>query len=261
MSKHQWNLTRRGMLRAAATGALVFPLYGVARAQEPKPPSLDNHERKFFTADEWAFIIAATARLIPSGGQGPGALEARVPVFIDLQMAGPFGKGADWYMEGPHRPDAPPEQGFQSPLPPAEIYRQAIKVFNAWCQERYNSIFADLPENQQDEALHALEGGKAGGSNAPKGEVAESSGSAEPGALTSAGSGLNFPPELRDFFSLLLQNTKEGYFADPRHGGNYKMQAWLHIGFPGARAAYREWADKWDVPYKLGPVSINGERA
>ena len=69
------------------------------------------------------------------------------------------------------------------------------------------------------------------------------------------------PPELRDFFRLLLQNTKEGYFADPKYGGNHRMQAWVYIGFPGARASYTEWVGKHNVAYPLGPVSISGERA
>jgi len=67
-------------------------------------------------------------------------------------------------------------------------------------------------------------------------------------------------PELRDFFALLLQNTKEGFFADPAYGGNYKMAGWNYIGFPGARGAYREWANVKGAPYPLGPVSISGDR-
>ena len=73
-------------------------------------------------ADEWRFVMAACDRLIPAEGDGPGALETRVPVFIDLQMAGSFGDASDWYMAGPHQPDADPLLGFQSPLTPAQIY-------------------------------------------------------------------------------------------------------------------------------------------
>jgi len=256
-----WKPTRRTVLQAAAAGALAWPFYSTAYAQEANPVSLGDYERQFFTAAEWAFLLAATARLIPSDGEGPGALEARVPVFIDLQLAGPFGEAADWYMEGPHHADAPAELGFQSPLTPAEIYREGIEAFNAWCGRNYGRGFADLQPEQQDEALRRLEGGETQTGSAPEGEVAESSGSATTTAVASGGTGIDLPPELKDFFSLLLQNTKEGYFADPRYGGNHQMQGWLHIGFPGARAAYREWADKWDVPYTLGPVSISGERA
>ena len=62
------------------------------------------------------------------------------------------------------------------------------------------------------------------------------------------------------FFHLLLQNAKEGYFADPLYGGNHGMAAWVYIGFPGARAGFLEWVGV-EKPYPLGPVSISGERA
>ena len=61
------------------------------------------------------------------------------------------------------------------------------------------------------------------------------------------------------FFEFLLANTKEGYFADPQYGGNHRMQAWVYIGFPGARASFREWVGQYDKPYPLGPVSISGD--
>lgn len=68
------------------------------------------------------------------------------------------------------------------------------------------------------------------------------------------------PDELREFWSLLLQNTKEGYFSDPQYGGNAGMQAWVYIGFPGARANFLEWVGR-NEEYRLGPVNIAGERA
>ena len=37
------------------------------------------------------------------------------------------------------------------------------------------------------------------------------------------------------FFSLLRQNTVEGMFSDPMHGGNKDMIGWQLIGFPGPR--------------------------
>lgn len=173
-----------------------------------------------------------TARLIPSDGDGPGAIETRVPVFIDLQLAGDYGRADDWYMVGPHDASADPTRGWQTPLNPAQIYRQAIPAFNGWCEQKYSAAFAALTPEQQDEALTALQ----------KGEV-------------------GLQPELREFFGILLQNTKEGYFADPMYGGNHGMQAWTYIGFPGARGSYKEWVERYNVAYPLGPVSIKGERA
>lgn len=37
------------------------------------------------------------------------------------------------------------------------------------------------------------------------------------------------------FFSLLRQNTIEGMFCDPTHGGNAGMVGWQLVGFPGPR--------------------------
>lgn len=224
--------SRRHFLQVS-TASLAFAGLAPARlrAQDGLPP-LEEYHREFLTDPEWAFVLAAVARLIPSDGEGPGAIEARVPVFIDRELAGDFGRAADWYMDGPHDAAAPPELGWQSPLTPAEVYRQAIPVFDAWCQAEHGAAFAALAPGDQDTALTALEDGE-----------------------------VDLDPELRDFFSLLLANTKEGYLSDPIHGGNHGMAAWVHIGFPGARAQYRDWIEQYNTPYPLGPVSISGERA
>ncbi len=64
-----------------------------------------------------------------------------------------------------------------------------------------------------------------------------------------------------EFFIQLLANTKEGYFADPMYGGNLNMGSWKMIGFPGARADFKDWISQYDKVYPLGPVSILGEKA
>ena len=224
------NPDRRFVLKAALGGGAMLSALGAAEAQTAKA-LLDGYTPVYFKADEWVFIRAACARLIPSDGDGPGAIEAQVPVFIDKQMAGDFGKASDWCMTGPHDPAADPLLGFQSPLTPAEIYRQGITAVDAWCKGEKGKAFADLDSATQDEVLRQLEMSK-----------------------------IPLKPEVRDFFTFLLQNTKEGFFADPMYGGNYRMVGWKHIGFPGARGAYREWAQDKDVAYPLGPVSVSGER-
>lgn len=233
MSNHPDYPSRRDFLKVSAAGVALSSLAKPAAAQQPAQVTpLEEYTPTYLTADEWAFVMAATARLIPSEGDGPGALEARVPVFIDLQLAGDFGTADDWYMEGPHDVNAEPARGWQTPLNPAEVYRQAIPVFNGWCSDTYGTEFAALDAAQQDEALIALQSGE-----------------------------VTLAPEVRDFFSILLANTKEGYFADPMYGGNHGMQSWVYIGFPGARAAFREWPERHNIKYPLGPVSIKGERA
>lgn len=230
-STREFRPSRRGFLQGGAAGvALAAAARPVAAQTEPEP--LSAYRPEWFTSAEFAFVMAATARLIPSEGEGPGAIEARVPVFIDRQMLTPFGTGEWWYMAGPHVPDADPLLGWQTPLAPRDVYRQGIAAVDGWCRSTRGQVLAELPPQDQDAVLTALE----------KGEVP-------------------LPPELRGFFDLLLQNTQEGYFSDPRHGGNHGMAAWVYVGFPGARASFREWVDRHDVPYPLGPVSIAGERA
>jgi len=233
----EWTPSRRQFIAATSitTVGVALPFWlhaSPSEAAQPEPVPLEQYQPEYFNADEWAFVIEATARLIPSDGEGPGAYEARVPVFIDRQLASNYGLGADWYMQGPHNPKADPALGYQTPLTPKQIYRQAIAAINEWCEKTHGQRFDGLEASQQDEVLSEVQ----------KGAV-------------------KLDAELRDFFTLLLSNTKEGYFSDPKYGGNHSMLAWSYIGFPGARASFKEWANQHNVAYPLGPVSISGERA
>lgn len=187
---------------------------------------------QFFNEREWAFINAAVARLIPADELGLGAREAGVPEFIDRQMNTPYATGSIWYMQGPFNPDVPKEMGYQLPLVPKQIYNLGIADADEWCQGQYHQPFAGLTPEQQDAALSQFEAGSAAFKQLP--------------------SSL--------FFSYLLQNTREGFFSDPIHGGNKGMVGWTLINFPGARADFMDWVERGER-YPLPPVSINGERA
>ncbi|MGG9110619.1 gluconate 2-dehydrogenase subunit 3 family protein [Raoultella ornithinolytica] len=187
---------------------------------------------QFFNEREWAFINAAVARLIPADELGPGAREAGVPEFIDRQMNTPYATGSIWYMQGQFNPDVPKEMGYQLPLVPKQIYNLGIADADEWCQGQYHQPFAGLTPEQQDAALSQFEAGSAAFKQLP--------------------SSL--------FFSYLLQNTREGFFSDPIHGGNKGMVGWTLINFPGARADFMDWVERGER-YPLPPVSINGERA
>src|SRR5947209_7678823 len=113
----------------------------------------------FLTQPEAAFIDAAVARLIPKDELGPGAKEAGVAYFIDQQLFGGYGTMARKYKQGPW-PEGTPQQGYQSPLTPAEVYRAAIRDTNAYCQKTYGKTFGALARAQQDEVLKGLDGGK-----------------------------------------------------------------------------------------------------
>lgn len=211
-----------------------------ATSAEPSPPaempnsqsSADqDYQPRFFSAEEWRFIHAAVARLIPSDERGPGAIEAGVPEFIDRQMQTPYGEGGIWYMQGPFVPDASPEMGYQAKLVPQQIYRFGIKEVNDWTSKQYDKAFHELGSDEQHTVLAALDNGETQFESVP----------------------------VRTFFNLLLQNTKEGFFSDPIHGGNRNLVGWKLVGFPGARADFMDWVER-DEPYPFPPVSIRGQR-
>ncbi len=66
-------------------------------------------------------------------------------------------------------------------------------------------------------------------------------------------------PSAQAFFEQLLNNTREGFFADPIYGGNRGMVGWKMIGFPGARYDYRDWVERHNERYPLPPVGLGGQ--
>jgi gluconate 2-dehydrogenase gamma chain len=92
---------RRDFLKAAAPVAIAVT-QGIAPAHSMESQDVQSkYMPVFFNGAEWAFVNAAVDRLIPADAQGPGGVEAGVPVFIDRQMDMPYGHGAYFYMQGP----------------------------------------------------------------------------------------------------------------------------------------------------------------
>lgn len=59
------------------------------------------------------------------------------------------------------------------------------------------------------------------------------------------------------FFSLLRQNTIEGMFCDPMHGGNAGMIGWQLIGFPGPRMSNLDEIEKYyGKAFRPKPMSL-----
>ena len=104
-----------------------------AQAAAPTPaPDAAEHVSLFFNADERAAVDAIVARLIPADELGPGAKEAGVTTFLDRQLAGTFGQGANFYRHGPFQ-QGTPEQGYQLALTPAECYRLGLAGLDRVC--------------------------------------------------------------------------------------------------------------------------------
>ncbi len=82
---------------------------------------------RFFTEAEAAIVAAAASRIFPSDEAGPGAREAGVVIYIDRQLAGPWGRDAHRYTHEPFDEASPEEFGYQGAATPREIYRQGLK--------------------------------------------------------------------------------------------------------------------------------------
>lgn len=222
---------RRAFLRntvSLAPTAVAIGTGAVSVSTIAAPASTTPYKPTYFTADEWSTLVALVDRLIPADDQGPGAVEAGVAEFIDRQMDTPYGRGELWYMHGPFPENVPSRFGYQLHFSPRDLYRSALVGVQAAVQKQQNKRVADLDEAGRDALLHQLEDGKL-----DIGEV---------------------PP--KGFFGLLLQNTHEGYFSDPKYGGNKNMDAWRMIGFPGARADYMDWVEQYGKAYPFPPVSM-----
>ncbi len=240
MANDSGKITRRLLVGATATTALAF---GAAKGETisgsvpwkageaDRPDAADPRQGYlFFDANEAAFIEAAVSRLIPKDELGPGALEAGVAVFIDRQLAGPYGKGDHFYLKGPF-PHGEPTQGWQAKSP-AEVYRAAIVEVNRYAMDQKNAAFAKLTPEDQDAILKSLESGDAK---------------------------LKNDVDSKAFFAALLQNTIEGFFSDPLYGGNRDMAGWKLIGFPGAHYDYRDYVRRHGQAVDIAPVGLMGK--
>ena len=231
MSNDDVSASRRSFLTFALAAVPAAGLLG-AGTMVPAARALaaggKPYEPHYFTPDEWAFVKAATDRLIPPSEDGPGALEAGVPEFIDRQMDDAYGHGGYWYMHGPFVPDAPATLGYQLRFTPRELYRSGIAALDRWCRSHGGKPFHERDADARDAILARMEDGSLALDGVPA----------------------------KAFFTQLLDNAKEGYFADPMYGGNRGMGSWKMIGFPGARADFEDWLDRPGAVYPLGPVSI-----
>src|SRR5579864_2730262 len=109
-------------------------------AQAAVPTQAQKPAPQFLTAAELAFIEAALARLIPQDELGPGAREAGVANYIDRQLASPWGVDARRYRHGPWA-EGTPQQGYQLPLTPQEVYRRGIAETEQYCATKYGRRF------------------------------------------------------------------------------------------------------------------------
>jgi gluconate 2-dehydrogenase gamma chain len=155
-------MKRREFLAIPASALGGTLLYTLARepfrleAQEAARESATTQEAsgmvnvplRFFTAAEARVIAAACDRIFPSDSSGPGAREAGVVIYIDRQLAGPYGADKYRYTKGPFA-DSVPEHGYQGKANPRETYREGVVALGA--------NFDTLPVEEQIQKLASME--------------------------------------------------------------------------------------------------------
>ena len=235
-------IRRRDVLTGAALALVGGPAAraGVIKGELPwrpdsvtPPPRVEPGPWQFFTPEELPTIEALADRIIPPDPQTPGGKDAGCVVFLDRQLAGPYGSAAGLYESGPFIQGVE-QQGPQSSKTPAETYRAALQALDQYCRDGRGTPggkrFAELAPEEQDEVMKGMEAGSVQLSGV----------------------------DAKQFFDTLRKDIQDGFFADPIYGGNRDMCAWKMIGFPGARYDYRDWVTRHNERYPLPPVSIAG---
>lgn len=142
-------MRRRHFLTVSAStigGVLVYtldrqPLRVHAQGATKKVPL------RFFTEIEALTVAAAAARIFPSDEAGPGANEAGVVIYIDRQLAGPYGRDRYRYTQPPFEAGTA-EQGYQGEQTPAGMYREGLQRLGD---------FRLLRADEQISMLHKIE--------------------------------------------------------------------------------------------------------
>jgi len=94
-----------------------------------------------------------------------------------------------------------------------KIYRVGLAQLNNLSSERYGKKFAGLSDQQQMEFLTTIDGAK---------------------TSTDA--------SLYKFFRIVVEHTMQGFYGDPRHGGNRNRASWamLKLKYPPIRGRFHE---------------------
>lgn len=232
------NLRRREFL--AGTAVLLFTAATVRAATitgrlpwAPNagnpPPQVRLGPWEFFSGDEGRAMDALADCIIPPDAETLGGKDAGCAVFVDRQLAGPYGQQEGLYLRPPFQAGAK-NQGHQSEKGPAQSYREGLAALDRACRERYGKSFAELSGEDKIAVLTALEKG-------------------------------NLKLEGVDgasFFAQVVKDVQMGLFADPIYGGNRDMSGWKMIGYPGARYNYLDWVNRHNERFPLPPVGMTG---
>ncbi len=163
----------------------------------------------FFGPAEAAFVEQLVNVMCPADALTPNGVDCGLARYIDGQLAGAFGRGNRFYLEGPYLAGKA-QLGYQLPMTPAEFVRAGLQAADAACEQRFGKRkFAQLSPSEADAFLQDLGNGKVVDARVPLAQW------------------------FNDFVYPLFV---EACFADPMYGGNRDKVFWRLIGFPGLPA-------------------------
>lgn len=163
MRTKQKTLRRRKFLELGVTATAAGTLAGCGRAG-------GGPYWRFFTASEARLVDAVCEQIIPAD-RDPGASQAGVVNFIDLQLSRRYKK---------HQ----------------AAYRKGIAGIDSASRAKFSKSFLELEPEARAEVLMEVETGDA------------------------------------EFFNLVRAHTMQGFYGDPRHGGNRGEVSWKMLGLP-----------------------------
>src|SRR5246127_5919428 len=134
-------VSRRDVLKTLAMGAVggsvlqVIPLEAAAQAhhmvkQEKKQAPAGKYRPKFFSAHQYATLVALCGAIIPADEQSGGAVQAGAPEFIDL----PTSENKDYQLS----------------------LGGGLQWLDNTCSDRYGKVYTDCSAEQQKEILDQI---------------------------------------------------------------------------------------------------------
>jgi gluconate 2-dehydrogenase gamma chain len=204
-------LLQAGLAGAASLTPLPLP------AQTPTPASTGASKSEIAAStflslgpDEATFVESLVNIMCPADEFSPNGVDCGLAIYIDRQLAGPYGQGDRRYQGGPFK-QGKPELGWQLPLTPEQFCKAGIAAVNLACVRDHGAAFDRLAPATADGVLQAIAGGHLADERLP----------------------------LSIWFNdIIYPLFVEACFADPMYGGNRDVVFWKMIGYPGLPATH-----------------------
>ncbi|HEY0803172.1 MAG TPA: gluconate 2-dehydrogenase subunit 3 family protein [Steroidobacteraceae bacterium] len=204
-------LLQAGLAGVASLTSLALPAEtsttSTAPAAKAEPAASTYHS---LGPDEATFIESLVNIMCPADEFSPNGVDCGLAIYVDRQLAGPFGAGDRRYQRGPFK-QGKPELGLQLPLTPEQFCKAGIAAVNLACIRDHGTTFDQLAPAPAEAVLKEIEDGRMTDDRLP----------------------------LASWFNdLIYPLFVEACFADPMYGGNRGAVFWKMIGYPGLPATH-----------------------